>query len=160
MMYHNTMASPIGPIQLVATDQGLCRIVLPESRHAAPDAQPSRTHPILIEAQRQLELYFAGQLRVFTLPQAPQGTPFQDEVWQALDAIPYGTTISYAELAARIQRPKAVRAVGGANGRNPLPIMRPCHRVVGSDGSLTGFSAGLATKRYLLHLECPARWPE
>jgi len=157
-MYHATIPSPIGALQLVATDQGLCQIVLPGERVAYPSGLARQQHPVLSEAQRQLDLYFSGKLHDFTLPLAPQGTPFQLHVWQALDAIPYGVTISYAELATRIGRPKAVRAVGGANGRNPLPIIRPCHRVIGSDGSLTGFSAGLPIKRYLLHLECPARW--
>jgi len=157
-MYHDTMPSPIGPLRLAATDQGLCRIVLPGERAAPPSGWEQHRHPVLSEAQRQLDLYFSGRLRDFTLPLAPQGTPFQLHVWQALGDIPYGATISYAELAARIGRPRAVRAVGGANGRNPLPIIRPCHRVIGSDGGLTGFSAGLSIKRYLLHLECPERW--
>jgi len=157
-MYHATMPSPIGPLRLAATDHGLCQIVLPGERAAPPSGWAQQRHPVLAEAQRQLDLYFSGRLRDFTLPLAPQGTPFQLHVWQALGDIPYGATISYAELAARIGRPKAVRAVGGANGRNPLPIIRPCHRVIGSDGSLTGFSAGLPIKRYLLHLESPARW--
>jgi len=160
MMHHATLASPIGALQLVATDQGLCQIILPGERGASTGAkqQTQSAHPILTEAKQQLEQYFAGQLHTFTLALAPQGTPFQQHVWQALSDIPYGETISYAQLATRIGRPKAVRAIGGANGRNPLPIIRPCHRVIGSDGSLTGYSAGLPIKRYLLHLECPARW--
>jgi len=171
-LYYATIPSPIGPLWLAATDQGLCQIVLPGKRaDGANDEEPShiqqprqtqrqarRQHPVLSEAKRQLDRYFAGALREFTLPLAPQGTPFQLRVWQALETIPYGQTVSYAELAAHIGRPKAVRAVGGANGRNPLPLVRACHRVIGSDGSLTGFTGGLAAKRWLLHLECPARW--
>jgi len=158
MMHHATIPSPIGPLRLSATDQGLCRIVLPGERGACVYGGKPQAHPVLSEAQSQLDLYFSGHLRNFTLPLTPQGTPFQLRVWQALGEIPYGETISYAQLATNIGRPKAVRAVGGANGRNPLPIIRPCHRVIGSDGGLTGFSGGLPSKRYLLRLECPARW--
>ena len=108
---------------------------------------------MLQQAQRQLDEYFAGQRRAFELPLAPQGTPFQREVWLALADIPYGQTMSYAQLAAKLSRPTASRAVGAANGRNPLGILLPCHRVVGAKGSLTGFSGGLAAKRFLLELE-------
>ncbi len=94
-----------------------------------------------------------GSARAFELPLAPRGTPFQREVWFALATIPYGQTASYAQLAARVDRPAAMRAVGAANGRNPLPIVLPCHRVIGADGSLTGFGGGLPTKRFLLELE-------
>jgi methylated-DNA-[protein]-cysteine S-methyltransferase len=101
----------------------------------------------------QLDDYFAGARHVFDLPLAPEGTDFQRTVWRTLATIPYGETISYAQLAARIDRPSAVRAVGAANGRNPIPIVLPCHRVIGADGSLTGFGGGLPTKRFLLALE-------
>lgn len=104
-------------------------------------------------AIRELEEYFAGRRRTFDVPLAPRGTAFQLEVWQALRAIPYGETVSYAELAARIGRADAARAVGLANGANPLPVIVPCHRVIGSDGSLTGFGGGLSIKRALLELE-------
>lgn len=104
-------------------------------------------------AIRELEEYFAGRRRTFAVPLAPRGTAFQLEVWQALRAIPYGETVSYAELAARIGRADAARAVGLANGANPLPVIVPCHRVIGSDGSLTGFGGGLSIKRALLELE-------
>jgi methylated-DNA-[protein]-cysteine S-methyltransferase len=105
------------------------------------------------EVIAQLEAYFAGELRRFDLPLAPEGTPFQREVWSALTAIPYGETVSYGELARRLGRPAASRAVGAANGQNPIPIVIPCHRVIGADGSLTGFGGGLAIKRRLLDLE-------
>ena len=101
----------------------------------------------------QLDAYFAGRLRRFELPLAPEGTPFQREVWSALTTIPYGETVSYGELARRVGRPAASRAVGAANGRNPIPIIIPCHRVIGADGTLTGFGGGLPIKRRLLQLE-------
>jgi methylated-DNA-[protein]-cysteine S-methyltransferase len=109
--------------------------------------------PPLPELQRQLGQYFAGTLRTFKLPLAPHGTEFERRVWQALAAIPYGETRSYAEIAAMIERPSACRAVGRANGSNPIAIVIPCHRVIGSDGSLTGYGGGLALKRFLLDLE-------
>jgi methylated-DNA-[protein]-cysteine S-methyltransferase len=107
----------------------------------------------LDRARVQLEEYFSGNRKQFDLPLAPQGTPFQQEVWHTLATIPYGETISYAQLAQRIGKPTAMRAVGAANGRNPLPIVLPCHRVIGADGSLTGFGGGLPTKQFLLELE-------
>ena len=116
-----------------------------------PDDGPA-AH-LLREAARQLREYFAGQRREFSLPLAPQGTAFQQQVWQALQRIPHGHTWSYAELARHIGRPKAMRAVGAANGRNPIPILIPCHRVIGADGSLVGFGGGLPTKVALLRLE-------
>jgi methylated-DNA-[protein]-cysteine S-methyltransferase len=110
-------------------------------------------HAVLRDARRQLEAYFDGTRREFDLPLAPRGTQFQLAVWQSLRGIPYGDTISYAQLAQRIGKPNAMRAVGAANGRNPLPIVVPCHRVIGANGDLTGFGGGLPTKRFLLELE-------
>jgi methylated-DNA-[protein]-cysteine S-methyltransferase len=118
-----------------------------------PNIDWKEDQPYLGEPIRQLELYFQGRLRQFSLKLAPQGTPFQLDVLRALQDVPYGATISYGELAQRIGRPKASRAVGGANARNPLPIVIPCHRVIGSDGSLVGFGGGLEIKRKLLDLE-------
>jgi methylated-DNA-[protein]-cysteine S-methyltransferase len=118
-----------------------------------PNIDWKEDQPYLGEPIRQLELYFQGRLRQFSLKLAPQGTPFQLSVLRALQDVPYGATISYGELAQRIGRPKASRAVGGANARNPLPIVIPCHRVIGSDGSLVGFGGGLEIKRKLLDLE-------
>jgi methylated-DNA-[protein]-cysteine S-methyltransferase len=114
----------------------------------AGSARPRRSR-----SRAQLEEYFAGTRQHFELPLHPVGTPFQLEVWHELGRIPYGVTISYGELARRIDKPLAVRAVGAANGRNPLPIVLPCHRVIGANGSLTGFGGGLPTKRYLLTME-------
>lgn len=154
--------SPLGPLWLVAQAEGLLLIEFPDSRHAAT-AQPhwqalprAVDDPLLSETARQLDAYFAGKLQHFDLPLAPgmaSGTAFQQRVWQALQAIPYGATFSYRDIAQAIGQPKAVRAVGAANGRNPLPIVVPCHRVVGADGSLTGFGGGLPAKQMLLRLE-------
>lgn len=157
-IHYTHVDSPIGPLLLAASDAGLHAIDFPESKHPArPGADwQAATHPLLEVASRQLAEYFAGQRRHFELPLAPQGTAFQRQVWQALAGIPYGQTWSYAQLAAHVGRPTAFRAVGGANGRNPLPIVLPCHRVIGADGSLTGFGGGLPIKQFLLSLE---GWP-
>lgn len=121
--------------------------------------EDTAAHPLLREVRRQLEEYFDGARRVFDLPLAPRGTEFERRVWQEVAAIPYGETRSYAEIARAAGRPDACRAVGRANGRNPIPLVIPCHRVIGSDGSLTGFGGGLPLKRFLLALEgaAPAR---
>jgi methylated-DNA-[protein]-cysteine S-methyltransferase len=156
--------SPIGPLRIVANDDGLCAIDFPTSRHAsrigATDASGASdsASAVLRTASQQLVEYFAGTRYTFDLPLAPHGTQFQRAVWQALTEIPYGQTASYAQLATRLGRPTATRAVGAANGRNPLPIVLPCHRVIGADGSLTGFAGGLDTKRFLLALE--GAWPK
>ncbi|MFQ5503863.1 MAG: methylated-DNA--[protein]-cysteine S-methyltransferase [Planctomycetota bacterium] len=147
------MDSPAGRLLLAAEGEQLTEIrFVPRSAHVPRDdhAPPSR---VLSEAIRQLEAYFAGELRDFDLCVAPGGTAFQLATWQALRRIPYGRTVSYAELARRIHRPTAVRAVARANGRNPLPIVIPCHRVIGSGGSLTGYGGGLEIKRRLLEIE-------
>jgi len=149
------MPSPVGPLLLAADDEGLHLIEFHSPRHPTgrtSDWQQGE-HEVLRDARVQLEQYFAGERRAFDLPLAPRGTAFQREVWNALRDIPYGATISYAQLAQRIGKPSAMRAVGAANGRNPLPIVVPCHRVIGADGSLTGFGGGLPTKRFLLELE-------
>ena len=154
MIYYDDLATPVGPLRLVADAQGLRQIGFETERHpkqAAPDWIHSAE--ALAFARTQLQEYFAGARQQFTLPLHPLGTPFQLAVWQQLARIPYSVTISYGELARRIGQPRAVRAVGAANGRNPLPIVLPCHRVIGSDGSLTGFGGGLPTKRWLLALE-------
>ena len=146
--------SPIGRLLLAGDDAGLRRIEFPEGRHPQePQPEWREERARFSEALRQLDAYFAGRLRRFELPLAPQGTGFQRSVWEALCLIPYGETLSYGELARRLGKPGASRAVGLANGRNPLPIVIPCHRVVGSDGSLTGFGGGLPTKTKLLRLE-------
>jgi methylated-DNA-[protein]-cysteine S-methyltransferase len=152
--YYTYMDSPVGRLLLAGNEKELRHISFP---HGKGVLKPERSWALkeepFREAIRQLRAYFAGALKEFDLPLAPQGTRFQRAVWQALRSIPYGATASYGEIARRIGKPKAVRAVGGANGRNPLPIVVPCHRVIGSDGSLTGFGGGLTTKQKLLDLE-------
>jgi methylated-DNA-[protein]-cysteine S-methyltransferase len=120
------------------------------------DAAAVSTDSLLLQAADQLRAYFAGELREFDLPLAPRGTPFQRRVWDAVSAIPYGGTATYAETAVAIGRPSACRAVGAANGRNPLPVIVPCHRVIGAAGELTGYGGGLERKRSLLDLEAAA----
>jgi len=146
--------SPIGPLLLVGAGNALSAVGLPSGRDTfEPRADWVETAAPFAETIRQLDAYFAGALRRFDLPLAPEGTPFQQRVWRALVDIPYGETVSYAELARRIGRPAAVRAVGAANGQNPLAIVIPCHRVIGSDGRLVGYGGGLAVKAALLELE-------
>jgi len=154
--YH-AFDTPIGSLRLVGDENSIDRIDLPNWAVEPPDPAwtPSadRLPAALAEAKRQLEEYFAGERQDFDLPLSPQGTAFQRRVWAELRRIPFGETISYGELAARIGKPSASRAVGAANGRNPLPVVVPCHRVIGSDGRLTGFGGGLPTKQALLDLE-------
>jgi methylated-DNA-[protein]-cysteine S-methyltransferase len=153
-LHYDDMLSPVGPLRLVVDAHGLRQIWFSQERHPkALPAHAARSPAAVACARRQLEQYFAGDLHQFTLPLHPLGTPFQLSVWRALAQIPYGETTSYGELAQRIGQPLAVRAVGAANGRNPLPIVLPCHRVIGSNGQLTGFGGGLPAKRYLLSLE-------
>lgn len=147
--------SPVGPLLLAGNDAGVRLIEFQAPRHPMPRGDDWREgdHAVLQQTQAQLAEYFAGERRRFELPLAPQGTQFQRQVWWELANIPFGATISYAELATRLGRPSATRAVGAANGRNPIPIVLPCHRVIGADGSLTGFGGGLPTKQFLLQLE-------
>jgi len=144
----------VGRLLLAGDEKGLRRISFQDGLHPVELAESwQRTEEPFREAIAQLDAYFAGRLHRFDLALAPEGTPFQREVWSALTTIPYGETVSYGELARHLGRPVASRAVGAANGRNPIPIIIPCHRVVGADGSLTGFGGGLAIKRRLLELE-------
>jgi len=146
--------SPIGPLMLAADDAGLRHIEFRDNRHPANHADwHGGDNEVLQATEAQLGEYFAGARRDFDLPLSPQGTDFQLQVWRELARIPFGATISYAQLAQRIGNPEAVRAVGAANGRNPLPIVLPCHRVIGADGALVGFGGGLPTKQFLLRLE-------
>ncbi len=147
--------TPIGALQLLVRDGALIRICFPEQFYEVSDEQQVSPYnsDVLQTASAQLQEYFAGQRQRFDLPLGAQGTAFQHSVWRALGEIPYGELRSYRDIACQIGRDKAVRAVGAANGRNPLPIVVPCHRVIGSDGSLTGFAGGLAIKRQLLMLE-------
>ena len=148
------MDSPVGTLYLAADDDGLREILFAAARPAArPDPDWHHDPVALAPVVAQLQAYFAGELREFELDLAPRGTAFQRRVWAALAEIPYGETVSYGTIARRIGRPTASRAVGAANGSNPLPIVLPCHRVVGSDGSLTGYGGGLHIKQALLALE-------
>jgi methylated-DNA-[protein]-cysteine S-methyltransferase len=150
--------SPVGTLKLVATDAGLAAILWPNddpARVRLGEPVESDTHPVLLETERQLREYFDGRRKVFDLKLDFSGTQFQRQVWEALLTIPYGETRSYAQIARQIGRPDAVRAVGAANGRNPISIVTPCHRVIGSSGKLTGFAGGLETKAFLLALEGP-----
>jgi methylated-DNA-[protein]-cysteine S-methyltransferase len=154
LMEYRTITSPIGPLLLAADEAGVRFLLFANGRKSvAPRAEWEPDRGLLAEPVRQLNLYFAGKLRDFDLPVAPDGTPFQRSVWSELQRIPYGGTISYGELARRIGNAKAVRAVGLANGSNPISIIIPCHRVIGSNGSLTGYGGGLPTKQALLALE-------
>jgi len=146
-----TVSTPIGDLQLVSDGQSLVKIAFPGQYQQAEG--DSKEDAVLAKAAKQLGEFFDGQRRHFDLPLAPAGTQFQREVWTQLAKIPYGEVRSYRDIAAEIGRPAAVRAVGAANGRNPLPIVVPCHRVIGADGSLTGFAGGLERKRQLLVLE-------
>jgi methylated-DNA-[protein]-cysteine S-methyltransferase len=149
-----TMQSPLGPLLLVVDAVGLRRVRFENRKRRAP-LQPDwkEDKAPFAEVIRQLQAYFRGELKDFDLPLALEGTEFQLQVWRGLRTIPYGETISYRQLAERVGNPKAVRAVGLANGCNPLPIIVRCHRVIGSDGSLTGFGGGLPNKKKLLALE-------
>jgi methylated-DNA-[protein]-cysteine S-methyltransferase len=153
---YKIMESPVGALTLVASDKGLTAILW---ENDDPDRVRLGTlveepeNPFLIETERQLGAYFAGRLEAFTVPLDFQGTDFQKQVWAALLTIPFGETRSYAEIARQIGRPTAFRAVGAANGRNPISIVAPCHRVIGSNGTLTGFAGGLAAKEHLLGIE-------
>ncbi|MCX2525397.1 methylated-DNA--[protein]-cysteine S-methyltransferase [Larsenimonas rhizosphaerae] len=150
---HLTLADlPIGTLRLTASDHALTSIEFLTTPDATSD-DDSLHHPILEQAARELCAYLAGHCHHFTVPLEPQGTPFQHRVWQALQAIPWGEVRSYGEIARAIEQPEAARAVGMANNKNPLPIMIPCHRVVGSKGQLTGYSGGLTLKEQLLALE-------
>jgi len=153
-MHYCEISTPLCRLLLVGDEQGLRRISFQDGfRPAKPAEGWRRTQGPFRDVILQLDAYFAGRLRRFELPLAAEGTPFQQEVWSALTTIPYGETVSYGELARRVGRPTACRAVGAANGRNPIPIIIPCHRVIGADGSLTGFGGGLPIKRRLLLLE-------
>jgi methylated-DNA-[protein]-cysteine S-methyltransferase len=148
--------SPVGKLTLVATDDGLAAILWendPPRRVRLNLETEDNRHPLLLETERQLREYFAGQRKEFTVPLDPAGTAFQRQVWNALLTIPFGETRSYGQIARQIGNPTAVRAVGAANGKNPVSIITPCHRVIGSTGKLTGFAGGLDVKARLLALE-------
>jgi methylated-DNA-[protein]-cysteine S-methyltransferase len=154
--FTKTIPSPVGALKLVASERGLCAVLWENDnpkRVRLGELVVSPHHPILLQAEHELTEYFAGDRTSFEVPLNAAGSEFQKKVWKALSTIPYGQTRSYGELAKQIDAPKASRAVGAANGRNPLSIIIPCHRAIGSSGALTGFAGGLGTKRYLLSLE-------
>ena len=159
MMRYDYCESPCGRMLLVADGDALCGVYFVGQKHLRqvdpawrrdPDAAP------LVQAKRELEEYFDGKRKKFDVPLAPQGTPFQRAVWRAIAGVPFGETISYAELARRAGRPGSARAAGAATGRNPIGVIVPCHRIVGADGSLTGYAGGVDKKRALLALEAGA----
>jgi methylated-DNA-[protein]-cysteine S-methyltransferase len=151
---YSWMESPVGALLIAGDESGLRRLLFAEGRHRVRPEPGWRENPdAFTEVIRQLRSYFSGALREFHLPLAPEGTPFQVRVWKELLNIPYGATISYGELARRLGDPNASRAVGLANGANPIAIIIPCHRVIGSNGKLTGYGGGLKNKEWLLGLE-------
>ena len=148
ILYHDSFETPIGFIRVEANDSYICSIGFQERPVAVSNACP-----LTIAAIKELKAYFSGGLQEFSLPLAPNGTAFELEVWNELSKVPYGETCTYLDIANCMNNPKAIRAVGRANGANPIPIVIPCHRVVGADGSLTGYSGGLWRKRWLLDHE-------
>lgn len=153
-MNYSYLSSPVGTLLLAGDDAGLHKVAFQNGLHREGPGEGWRQDEAFFrETARQLKAYFAGEMREFDLPLAPEGTNFEQTVWKALQEIPYGETRTYGDLAQRIGRPTASRAVGAANGRNPIPIIIPCHRVIGANGSLTGFGGGLPIKRQLLDLE-------
>jgi methylated-DNA-[protein]-cysteine S-methyltransferase len=155
MTYYTRMESPIGPLLLLSNEHALTGLWMGEAR-IGPDWIEDGTQQPLKTTVQQLTEYFKGKRQHFDLPLEPKGTEFQKRVWQELTRIPYGQTISYGELAKRIGNPNAMRAVGLANGRNPISIIVPCHRVIGANGTLTGYGGGLPRKKILLELEAGA----
>jgi methylated-DNA-[protein]-cysteine S-methyltransferase len=154
MIYYQHMKSPVGNLLVGGNDKGICLISFPKRGNPAmPESDWVKKRKPLQEVLRQLEAYFAGKLKAFSLDICLNVTPFQKKVLTALRQVPYGETISYGELAKNIGKPKASRAVGQANARNPIPIVIPCHRVIGSSGKLTGFGGGITVKQALLDLE-------
>ena len=153
-LLYDRLVTPIGTMLVLGDTHGLIHVDLPQARRPLSQDPAWRHSPEhFIEVRRQFDAYFAGTLQRFDLPLSPRGTPFQTSVWRALCDIGYGETITYGELARRIGKPSAVRAVGLANGANPLSIIVPCHRVIGANGTLTGYGGGLEAKRWLLDLE-------
>ena len=153
-VYYDTLDSPFGPIRMAADVTGLRRVIFLKGKGSVPQQagwirEPGR----LALVREQLEAYFAGQLKVFDLALAPKGTPFQERVWKALRDVPYGETASYGEIAVAVDNPRACRAVGLANGKNPIAIIIPCHRIIGASGHLTGYGSGLDIKAGLLKME-------
>jgi methylated-DNA-[protein]-cysteine S-methyltransferase len=154
MNYYSELHSPVGPITIVADGSAITAVTMrPAAAVLARGGEWVRDDARLADAREQLTAYFAGELRQFTLPLAPRGSAFQHQVWAALRAIPFGETRSYGELAAALGHPGSARAVGAANRTNPIGIVVPCHRVIGADGTLTGYAGGIERKRFLLDHE-------
>lgn len=154
MTFYTIVNSPLGLVTIQATDQGLTGLWFEEQTTRPNELGEERaTHPVLLLTKKQLSEYFSGARETFDVPLAAIGTPFQKQVWRALCDVPFGEAISYQELAERIGNPKAVRAVGSANGKNPISVIVPCHRVIGKSGRLTGYAGGLERKKALLKLE-------
>jgi methylated-DNA-[protein]-cysteine S-methyltransferase len=154
---YKLLASPVGGLKLVASEQGLAAILWQNDnprRVRLANLVENSAHQILLRTERELKEYFSGKRKEFTVPLDLRGTPFQKQVWEALLGIGFGETRTYGQLASQLGNPKATRAVGAANGRNPIAIIVPCHRLVGFDGKLTGFAGGLDAKAHLLQLEC------
>ena len=158
MTYASQLETPVGPVTITATEEAVVGLrfgtELPDGSHLGPETAAPQ---LLQEAIRQLREYFAGQRRSFSLPLAPEGSPFQKKVWEALRTIPYGETRTYRQIAEQIGHDRAFRAVGMANNRNPIAILIPCHRVIGHDGGMTGYAAGIDIKKWLLDLETRSR---
>lgn len=154
MYAYKKVKSPIGTLTLIAEEVALVALTVGEENSPLLEiAKKNDNHPILLEAEAQLKEYFAGKRKNFDLPLCPSGTEFQNKAWKALSKIPYGNIWSYGQQAQYLKAPKAQRAVGGANGKNPIPVIIPCHRVIGSTGKLTGFSGGMGMKIFLLKHE-------
>jgi len=159
--FYKTMTSPVGTLTLVASDKGLAAILWPlddPKRLKLPVLTRGNDHPVLLQAVKELGEYFVGKRTHFTVELDFAGTDFQKRVWKALLEIPFGQTRSYGDIARKLGKPSAMRAVGAANGRNPISIIAPCHRVIGANGALTGFVGGLEAKKKLLALEAARRF--
>ena len=154
-MFYTIVPSPVGKLRLVGSDRGLVAVSWESKRSSVPrlETMEDPHHPVLVEAARQLDQYFAGQRKEFELKLEFRGTDFQKRVWDELLKIPFGETRTYGEIARRLGNVNAMRAVGAANGRNPIPIIAPCHRVIGASGALVGFGGGLEVKEYLINFE-------
>jgi methylated-DNA-[protein]-cysteine S-methyltransferase len=152
---HAVIATPLGAMRVTTNGRAILAFEF-DAPEVSSEVLPPQARELVDALRRRVDAYFAGEHVVFDLPLAPVGTPFQSGVWDALRGIPYGETVSYAEIARRVGRPSAMRAVGAANGRNPIAILIPCHRVIGANGTLTGYGGGLDRKQALLALEAPA----
>ena len=158
--YFKLIDSPVGQLRLIATDDALCLLGWERRNGTYPeDLSEKKDHPILLQAEQQLNEYFKGERKIFSLKLDFEGTDFQKKVWKALLLIPYGETRTYGQIAQQVGEPKAAQAVGAANGKNPIAIIAPCHRVIGGSGKLVGFGGGLKNKLRLLDLENPEVLP-